>query len=131
MTIQEIFQALNLTMTGRNWADIAPGVTLHLHGPMGGEVIWVIVANYEAVAEGRIADGGDLVEALAAVVKKNRAHMIGFYACVQIVRTSDTAKFTREVWNRHRIAPAGGGCGYMDGVIHFSHVATFANRHLA
>jgi len=128
MTISELFKALNLTMTGRNWADIAPGVSLHLT-VAGGQVLWLVVANYEAVGDGWIDLDDNAVTALAAVVKKNRAHMIGFSTCMQIVRRSDTAKFTREVWNLRRIAPAGGD--HMDGAIHFSHVKAFANRHLS
>ena len=128
MTISELFKALNLTMTGRNWADIAPGVSLHLT-VVAGQVLWIIVANYESVGDGWIDLDENTVEALAAVVKRHKAHMIGFSACLQIVRRPDTAKFTREVWNQHRIAPAGGD--HMDGAIHFSHVKAFANRHLS
>ena len=132
MTIQEIFQALNLPMKGRNWAQIRDAVTIHLT-EAGGRILYCVVANYQPVDDGWIDLDENTVKALAAVIKRNKAHMIGFYACMQIVKGDyrETAKFTREVWNKYRVAPAEGGKDYMDGVIHFSHVKAFANRHLA
>lgn len=132
MTIEEIFKSLNLPMKGRNWAQIRRGVTLHLT-EVAGQVLWVVVANYQPVDDGWIDLDKNTVKALAAVIKRNKAHMIGFYACIQIIKGDyrETAKFTREVWNKYRVAPAEGEEDYMDGVIHFSHVKAFANRHLS
>lgn len=79
MNVQEIFQALNLTLKGRNWADIAPGVTLHL-SEVAGQVLWVVVANYEAVGDGWIDLDENTAETLGAVVETHKSTPGGFAA---------------------------------------------------
>ena len=70
MTIQDLFKALNLTLKGRNWADIAPGVTLHLSA-VSDQVLWIIVRTDDAPytsASGWTPLGGYTVDYLEGLV---------------------------------------------------------------
>jgi hypothetical protein len=71
MTISELFKALNLTQTGRNWAEIGTGVSLHL-SVVAGQVLWIIVANYKTEGAAWVDLDENTVEALAAVVKNHQ-----------------------------------------------------------
>lgn len=71
MTIEEIFKSLNLPMRGRNWAKIAPGVTLHLT-EAGGRILYCVVANYKAEGDGWIDLDENTVEALSTVIRDHQ-----------------------------------------------------------
>jgi len=57
---------------------------------------------------------------------------ISFYQAMEMVSYHDTAKFIREVWRAHRIAPKTESIPYdeTEGWIEFKHVKAFGSRHL-
>jgi len=71
MSPSELFKALNLTPhPGHNFATIAPGVSLHLHGPTAGQLLWVIVDDYKTRAAGWVDLDENTVTTLSAVIDR-------------------------------------------------------------